>query len=287
MSQSDWEKRRQGCAHRGGRVGPSGEKRNGPRKQPVQTGQRASPAATLRATRTASRAASPALPPAHPSQGPPEAADVTTNNPSLCVGVEGGRDRLNSSFSGCAALASPIQRSSLGKQPSTLAWETRPLGSVGGLLPCAVTADLSLTALPFMPASLRLGGPWHEHVIGAPQLKPSVIALCSDSPGARPATGSHVDSRFLSLSGPNQAKGKHQATEGLAESESHLCVHCVLWTRFSAPQSPTRGQRCPAQRPLRTSGSPSVGGTRQMLSFFLSQVSRLTGGKAQARPRCT
>lgn len=92
-----------------GPLGPLGGKDIRRGDQSLQTGQRASPAATL-------RAAVPVLPPARPSQGPPEAADVTTNNPSLCVGVGGGRDRLSSSFWGCAALVSPIQRSQ--------AWET-------------------------------------------------------------------------------------------------------------------------------------------------------------------
>lgn len=103
--------------------GPLWRKDKWKRNQSLQMRRRASPAAPLKATRAESRAAAPAPPPAHPSQRPPEAADVTTNNPSLCVGVRGGRDRLNSSFLGHAALVSPIQRRSLGMQPSTLAWE--------------------------------------------------------------------------------------------------------------------------------------------------------------------
>lgn len=106
--------RLRGWAHGGGPADPSGAKTNGVRNQFLRMGHRTSAAATLKATRAESRAALPALPPAHSSQGPPEAADVTTNNPSLCVGVGGGRDRLNSSFSSGAARAPPTQRSSLG-----------------------------------------------------------------------------------------------------------------------------------------------------------------------------
>lgn len=137
--------RLQAWAHRGGTADPSGEKINGVRNQFLRRGHRTSPAVTLKATRAESRAALPALPPAHSSQGPPEAADVTTNNLSLCVGVRGGRDRLNRSFSSGAALVSPTQRSSLGKQRSTLAWETFLVDPWltwgGGLLQCAVMAD--------------------------------------------------------------------------------------------------------------------------------------------------
>lgn len=137
-----WEKRLQGCVHRGGPGGLSGEKIS-ERKPVPGPGKRAWGAAFLRVTRAESRAASPALPRASPLPGPPEAADVTTNNPSLCVGVGRGRDRLNSSFSGCAARLSPTKGSGQGKPPSTLtrrpSW--RPLASVGGLLPCAVTED--------------------------------------------------------------------------------------------------------------------------------------------------
>lgn len=118
---------------------PLGEKTNGIRNQFLQMGHRTSPATTLKTIRAESRAASPALSPAYPSQGPPEAADVTTNNPSLCVGVRGGRDRLHSAFSSCAALASPIRRSSEAHWLGRHSWW--PLGSAGGLLLYAVTAD--------------------------------------------------------------------------------------------------------------------------------------------------
>ena len=113
-----WEKRLQACVHRGGPGGFSGEERS-ERKQSLGWGE---------GLRRQPFCESPERNPGQHHQpctgftlpGPPEAADVTTNNPSLCVGVGRGRDRLNSSFSGCANRVSPTKRSSQGTPPSTL-----------------------------------------------------------------------------------------------------------------------------------------------------------------------
>lgn len=177
------------------------------------SGKRASAAAFLRVTRAESRAASSALPLASPLPGPPEAADVTANNPSLCVGVARGRDRLNSSFSGCAAQISPTKRSSQGTPPSTLAGRPSwwPLASGG---PSAMCSDgrRSHRSPPVTPACPATRGT-------PPQLKAPTAALFSGN------KASHRASHGIQVpdihDGSCRAKRKQQTTKaGPAEAGS-------------------------------------------------------------------
>lgn len=145
-----------------------------------------------------------------------------------------------------------------------------PLGSVGGLLPCAVMADQVPDSSPLscQPA-LLLRGPI---LSSNHQFLPCAVT----QPGNNACHGvPHGVQVLATHSGPNHAGRKQQVTAGrLAESKNHpLCPLCNLNMGFCAPRSPHLQEgdgAAPAQGSLRTAGSQRVGGTRQMLSFLPS-----------------
>ena len=141
---------------------------------------------------------------------------MTTNNPSLCVGVGRGRDRLNSSFSGCANWASPTKRSSQETPPSTLtgrpSWWPLAWGGAGGASAMCRDGRLSHGSPPVTPACPATRGT-------PPQLKPSSVALFGGNKAShRASPGIQVPDTH---DGSSQAKRKQQTTKaGLAEAGS-------------------------------------------------------------------